>query len=178
MKKLIVVLIFLVFSSSIFAKEIDPPKDIDKYFNEPYILGNYRLSYFGFNLYDIQAIIEKADIGKADRSKVAIHVRYNRDISKEDLMESTFEEVAQVSGKDKGYVIANYRKTLEKLFFEITEGDEKLAIKNGANFKFFYNDKLIDDFDDQFFADNFIGMWLSKKTSRPKMRQNLLNINE
>lgn len=172
------IILLSLFSLNVFAKEIPLPKDINKYFAEPHILGNYRLHYFGFNLYDIQLIIEKKDLNSSNREKSAIHVRYNRDVAKEDLMDSTFEEVAQVAGVDEEFVVKNYNELLNEIYSEIQKGDQKLAIRNGSNFKFFYNDKLVKDFDDEFFAKNFVGMWLNEKTSRKKMRQNLLNLDE
>ncbi len=178
MKKFIQLAFFALFPFNLLGKEVAMPDNIDLYFDQPYILGSYRLYYFGFNLYDIQAIIEKDDINDQNRSKIAIQVTYNRDIDKDDLIDSSIEEVAQVSGFSEEEVEKKYKKTFEEIFSDVKQGDQKVAISDGKILTLYHNENLGGKVADEFFAKNFVGMWLHEKASRQKMRKKLLNLDE
>lgn len=176
MKYVVSVIIPVLFSMNLYGKEIEVPDYLNKYFNNPEILGNYRLHYFGFNVYDIQTIIEKSDLKNYDQSKIAIQIRYNRDIDKDDLMLSSFEEMSQVSGVSEVIIKEKYRDIFEKIYSNVKKGDQKVAICDGKKLILFHNKKLNGKIDDSFFAKHFIGMWLSEKASRQVMRKKLLNL--
>lgn len=177
---LIFTVLFSFFSLNSFADD-DPdqiPKIIYRDFKDPTILGKNRFRYFGFHVYDIKTVIEKESLAKKDKlSKIAICIDYNREISKEDLIEASLYEIERIIGDKLQPLKEKYAKLFDQIYSNVKGGDKKVAIRSNDNLKLYYNNKLVGDIKDKQFAKLFVGIWLDEKVSHQKMRKNLLNIN-
>ncbi len=174
-------ILFSFVSFNLFATENSDqiPKIIYQDFKQPTILGKNRFRYFGFHVYDIKTVIEEKEVlNLKDPSKIAICIDYNREISKEDLIEASLFEIENIIGSKKLETLkAKYTKIFDQIYSNVKDGDQKVAIRNDNTLKLYYNNKLVGNIKDELFARLFMGIWLDEKASHKKMRKNLLNIN-
>jgi hypothetical protein len=100
------------------------------------------------------------------------HINYLADISSEDLIGRTIEQWQHLGIEEKRY--SHYVEDLKKLWPNISDGDSlALLIQNNAS-DFYFNDLYIGTIDDPDFGQLFIDIWLSKNTSQPRLRSELL----
>jgi hypothetical protein len=100
------------------------------------------------------------------------HINYLADISSEDLIIRTIEQWRHLGIEENRY--RHYVDDLKKLWPNITDGDSlALLIRNNKS-DFYFNDFYIGTIDDPNFGQLFIDIWLSKNTSQPTLRAELL----
>jgi hypothetical protein len=100
------------------------------------------------------------------------HINYLADISSEDLIIRTIEQWQHLGIGEKRY--SHYVTALTNLWPDIKDGDSlALLIKNNQS-DFYFNDVYIGTIDEPKFGQLFIDIWLSKNTSQPELRAELL----
>jgi hypothetical protein len=100
------------------------------------------------------------------------HINYLTNISSEDLIVRTIEQWQHLDIEEKRY--SHYVTELKKIWPNITDGDSlALLIQNNKSY-FYFNDLYIGTIDDPYFGQLFIDIWLSKSTSQPTLRAELL----
>jgi hypothetical protein len=105
---------------------------------------------------------------------LSLVITYKRDIKANDLIDSTKEQWQHLGIPPAQF--DPYLPTL-KQWPNLSKGDE-LALVVYADFSvFFYNRKFLALQDDRQFGFDFISIWLSPKTSEPKLRKKLLGFN-
>jgi hypothetical protein len=67
---------------------------------------------------------------------------------------------------------------LEKIWPDIKEGDSLSLYVSNNKSTFYFNNDLIGEIEQQEFSQLFLDIWLSKNTSEPKLRLELLGINK
>jgi hypothetical protein len=106
------------------------------------------------------------------KPSVLFEITYQKDITRKDLVERTIEQWQHLGVKESDY--QRFVLPLRTLWPDITKGD-KLALQVGVNKSVFYmNDKYLGQIEDKWFAGLFLDIWLSPKTSQPKLRLHLL----
>ncbi len=108
---------------------------------------------------------------------IKLEINYLRDIEAADLISKTAEEWQQ-----QGLNHANQNIWLEQLRIiwpNIKENDTLTFIVDTQNQShFLFNQQSIGSISDEDFADHFLAIWLSEKTSRPNLRKKLLGISK
>ena len=100
------------------------------------------------------------------------HINYLADISNEDLIVRTVEQWQHLNIDKNRY--SQYVTALKKLWPNITDGDSlSLLIQNNKS-HFYFNGLYLGTIDDSHFGQLFIDIWLSKNTSQPTLRAELL----
>lgn len=141
------------------------------------LVGQGQFSYLFWDLY--QAQLYTADGSWSDyqqSSPVVLKLTYQRDISKADFIEATVDQwkhlQGQVSAQHK-----DWAKQLDKLWTDVKKGDQlSCVLMPDSRVQFYFNDKLLGDVADPAFGPAFLDIWLSAKTSAPKLRRQLLQL--
>jgi hypothetical protein len=105
--------------------------------------------------------------------QLALKITYYRDIDKNDLIEATAEQWQHI-----GVTHQNIPKWLDELatiWPNIKKNDMLIVTRNKDNSASFFNDKgLLGTVKDPAFGNAFLNIWLSEKTTRPKLREKLI----
>ena len=181
--KLIIIFVLSLFSKNyVFAQQISPENffnfpEINENFPKALRLGNYNLKVWGFKIYNIQLLSESKNFSYQNKS--ALVINYQRDFAKKDLIKKSLEEISRINNIKDEALLTNYQNKLEEIFFEVKKGDRKTAFfdpKNGV--KLYFNGKFAGAINDLIFAQRFVDIWLSDKSSFPKMTNAILGKNE
>ncbi len=166
-----------VFAQEVFQENFSNFSEINQNFSKPSRLGSHNLKVWGFKIYNIQLLSETKNFSY--QNKFAIIINYQRDFAKKDLIQKSLEEISRINDIKDANLVKTYQKKLEEIFFDVKEGDRKTAFfdpKNGV--KLYFNGKFAGEINDLIFAKRFIDIWLSDKSSYPKMTQDILGKNE
>lgn len=107
----------------------------------------------------------------------ALTLKYSMSFTREDLVERTIEEMRKVSPGVSREALTRYGAALSKAYPDVKSGDTFTALHvPGRPVRFFHNGRMTSAIDDPAFADPFFGIWLSPKTSEPKLRAGLLGL--
>lgn len=141
------------------------------------LVGQGQFSYLFWDLY--QAQLYTADGRWSDyqqSSPVVLKLTYQRDISKADFIEATVDQWKHLQGKVSAQH-QDWAKQLDKLWTDVKKGDQlSCVLMPDRKVQFYFNDKLLGDVADPAFGPAFLDIWLSDKTSAPKLRRQLLQL--
>ncbi|MDX1669158.1 MAG: chalcone isomerase family protein [Limnobacter sp.] len=166
-----------LFSTVAYAQTQQPPEAVTNAIPELKKMGEGRLTWWGFHVYDSQ--LWSAKPGNRFDYRNDAHwllLRYGRDFDGADIAERSREEI-----EDQGLVdsslLPGWEQQMRDLFPDVKEGETLSALflpNQGA--EFFYNGKPLGKLSDPALATAFMGIWLDKKTSAPDLRLELLGI--
>jgi len=139
------------------------------------LVGQGQFSYLFWDLY--QAQLYTADgswSGYQQSAPLVLKLTYQRDISKADFIEATVDQWKHLQGKVSTQH-QDWAKQLDKLWTDVKKGDQlSCVLLADGTVQFYFNDKLLGDVTDPAFGPAFLDIWLSEKTSAPKLRKQLL----
>ena len=105
---------------------------------------------------------------------LALQITYRRRISKIDLLDRTEEEWENTSRNQRSW--KGWLTQLDKILPDVERGDVLvLRVSNSLASQFFFNNSLIGTIEDQDFTKDFLALWLSERSSYPKLRNKLVN---
>ena len=131
-------------------------------------LGQGRMTYWGFTLYDA-----KLYTSKEPKGGLALDIQYLRKFESKDLAKQTLDELKKLGVSDAQR--AEWADPLAKAFKTVQVGDSITAIKKPqGNTQFFYNGQFVSEISGESFSQAFFGIWLHPKTSAPQLRKILL----
>jgi len=137
------------------------------------LLGKHHLKVFGLNIYYIALFSDVQNFSY--NNKLAILINYQRDFSKNKLIDKSIEEIARINNLSDDSILKNYRQKLQEIFYDVKKGDRKLAFfdpKKGL--KLYFNGTFAGEISDLTLARRFIDIWLSNKSSYPQMTADIL----
>jgi hypothetical protein len=106
----------------------------------------------------------------------AIEIQYLRDFSNQSIAKRSIEEIQKQGFKDAAK-LSSWHDQLEKTIPSVKNKDKLLGIKTkNQTIVLFKNNKKMGEILDPLLAKHFFDIWLSPKTSEPKMRQSLLGL--
>jgi hypothetical protein len=95
----------------------------------------------------------------------------------DELVERTVEEMVKVSPATPKPALAGYMAALRRAFPNVEDGDRITALHMpGSGVRFFHNGKPTAEIVDPAFAAPFFDIWLSPRTSEPRLRAALLRL--
>jgi len=104
---------------------------------------------------------------------LALNIVYLKDIDKQQLLDATEKQWQKLGLTRHQY--AYWLIELNKIWPNIKRGEQLLfLIKGEGEGHFYHNNRLLGHINDAQFSEKFIAIWLSKQTTRPKLRQQLL----
>lgn len=131
-------------------------------------LGQGRMTYWGFTLYDAKLFASKEPKGG-----IALDIHYLRNFEANALVEQTLNELKNLGVSETQR--AEWADPLAKAFKTVKPGDSITAIrKPEGSTQFFYNGQFVSEIAGESFSQAFFGIWLHPKTSAPQLRKVLL----
>ena len=132
------------------------------------VVGEGRLVYWGFKLYDAQLFASKQSQGG-----YALDLQYLRQFEAQDLYKQTIDEMEKMGVTKEKRTL--WDPQLNKAFKTVKKGDSITAIKKSHDLtQLFHNGLLISEIRGEELSKAFFGIWLHPRTSVPKLRQSLL----
>lgn len=108
-----------------------------------------------------------------DDKQLALKITYYRDIDKNDLIEATADQWQHIGVTHQN--IPMWLDELATIWPNIKKNDMLIVTRNEDNSaSFFNNEGLLGTVKDPDFGDAFLNIWLSNKTTRPKLREKLI----
>jgi len=141
--------------------------------NELKVVGNATFSLLFWDLYKSQLSTVSGDYTpSSSHVNLVYKIDYLKDVSATDLVEYTIEQWQYLGVSKEQY--KHYLPQLTEIWPDIKAGDSlALVVKNNLS-AFYYNGELLGVMAGENFALLFLDIWLSKETSEPKLRDQLL----
>ena len=151
------------------------PPELDVALPQHRLLGKARLSVYGFQVYDSRLwVLPGFNTESFYKQPFALELAYLRDFKNDAIVERSLAEMRRVAAIDDAKAIA-WTQAMLRVIPNIKKGDRVLGVNRpGEGATFWVNGKSAGAIDDAEFAQLFFGIWLSPKTSQPKMRAALL----
>lgn len=139
------------------------------------LVGQGQFSYLFWDLYQAQLYTADGNWrGYQQSAPLVLKLTYQRDISKADFIEATVDQWKHLQGKVSAQH-QDWAKQLDTLWTDVKKGDQlSCVLLADGTVQFYFNDKLLGDVTDPAFGPAFLDIWLSEKTSAPKLRKQLL----
>ena len=143
------------------------------------LAGKTRLTVWGFQVYDARLwTLPATSVDKLNAQPFALELTYLRAFDSLDIAARSITEMRRSAPVDEAQAKA-WMDEMQRVIPNVKPGDRVMGIhrpvKDGqGSAQFWVNGKLSGEIRDVEFARLFFGIWLSPKTSEPKMRQALL----
>lgn len=173
------VIITLLFSTSLLAEthlnESTPITNL-KHYREQLsfqLIGETTFSILFWDLYKSKLLTTTGKYPVDNKQETLIYeIHYLADISKNDLIKRTIEQWQHIGVPEKSF--KGFIPQLEKIWPNITKGDTLSLLIYSKGSAFYFNQQYIGAIEAPEFGNTFLDIWLSKKTSQPKLRSELL----
>lgn len=141
-------------------------------------VGEARFSVFFWDIYDSKLYTKTGSYSTKTPPNdiILFEITYLRDIRKNDLIEKTIEQWQHLNINKSIY--QPYLPELSTIWPDIKKGDSLALYIHHNQSQFFFNGNAIGAIEDPSFHQNFIDIWLSPKTSQPKLREKLIGITQ
>ena len=166
------VMLILMTTSYAFALPLSLSKDLPEA-NSLTKHGEGVLRFFGLKVYDIR-LWTNAKPHSHD-ALFAVELVYDLGLKGTEIAKRSITEMRELGYKDEAK-LGKWLEAMNKAFPDVKKNDSLIGVSipnKGA--RFYSQDKFIAEIADPEFARAFFDIWLSPKTSEPKLRARLLN---
>lgn len=138
-------------------------------------VGTARLRYWGFDVYDASLWAQPGfDARQFERQRFGLELAYLRDFKGADIAERSIDEMKDLATIEPAQA-TRWTQAMSSLFPDVKRGDRITGVHvPGSGARFYLNGKLLGEVADDAFSRLFFGIWLSPKTSQPRMRETLI----
>ncbi len=151
------------------------PSELNGVITAPKPYGSASLTWLFLTAYDVSLWTDAQQWSMNER--FALTITYKMSFTREELIESTIEEMQKVAPGLSRETLAQFASSLAKAYPNVKSGDRITALHDpGKPVRFFHNGMMTSQVDDPGFAEPFFGIWLSPKTSEPSVRAGLLRL--
>jgi hypothetical protein len=137
--------------------------------------GSGRLTFMTLHVYDARLWTgEGFSAERAESAPLAIELEYARTLYGRLIAERSLDEMKREPGTtdEQG---ERWLAAMKQLFPDVAKGDRLTGVhRPGELARFFFNGQLRGELRDAEFARRFFGIWLSERTSEPRLRRSLL----
>ena len=152
-----------------------PPPEVGQALPQARLQGGGRLTFLGLHVYD--ARLWAGPEFKADsftQVPLALELEYARTLYGRLIAERSIVEMKKVGEVPDGKADA-WQAEMTRLFADVGKGDRLTGVQvPGESVRFFLNGRHRGDVRDAEFVPLFFGIWLSPRSSEPKLRTALL----
>jgi hypothetical protein len=151
------------------------PKEIANALASPKRYGTSRLRFLAWDVYDISLWTETHfEPANFIKFPFALELTYLRAIKGLDIATQSLKEMQRLGPMSKSQE-NQWLVNMQAAFPNVQPGDRLCGLHQpGQRVRFFHNGALRTEIDDAAFAPFFFGIWLSDKTSEPRLRSELL----
>lgn len=137
--------------------------------------GQGRLRYLGLHVYDAMLwTAQPLSADDAERAALALELRYARALRGALIAERSLSEMKRIGEFDDADA-ARWLDLMKRMFPDVAAGDRITGVhRPGEGARFHVNGRLVGEVAEAAFARLFFGVWLSPRTSQPKLRAALL----
>ncbi len=139
------------------------------------VVGTGKFTYLFWHIYNAKLMTQTGQfVDYQTSSPLILSLTYQRDISMIDFVDATLDQWEHIHGK-----IAprhqQWADVLKTIWQDVKQGDTLSCQRlNSSQVEFYLNGNFIGEINDNQFADEFLDIWLSEKTSAPELRRQLL----
>ena len=137
------------------------------------VLGSGDLRWFGLYIYSAKLWSESATFDV--KSRFALELTYQRNISRERFVDTSIDEIKRLRGDAvNAEVLQRWRLHMEKAFTDVKAGDQLIGVnlpKIGC--RFYNREKLLAEIKDTEFADAFFSIWFDPRSKDSELRKKL-----
>ncbi|NMM09705.1 MAG: hypothetical protein HHJ16_05465 [Polaromonas sp.] len=139
------------------------------------LIGKGRLTIWGFQVYDARLWVPAGFAAENYASQpLALELAYLRAFDATDIARRSLQEMRRSQPISENQA-AQWTAEMLRVIPNVRKGDRILGVhRPGVGASFWVNGKASGDIRDEEFAKRFFGIWLSPKTSEPKLRGALL----
>ena len=139
------------------------------------LAGSGSYTWWGFDIYQASLWVEPGfDGGQPERQRFALELQYRRNFKGADIAQRSLEEMRRLDRISPEQARA-WLQFMQEAFPDVETGDRLLGVHlPGAGARFYANGRLTAETKDAGFARLFFGIWLSDRTSAPRLREALL----
>jgi len=149
--------------------ELNDAADVTQTFQE---VGRGEMDWLWFSLYKARLMTVNGRYQQG-QYPLLLDIEYYRDIESEDLLEATKDQWQHLAFAEND--IQRWLSLLTATWPDVKQGDHlSFKVTDGQTSQFFFNHQPLDIIHDANFAEAFLAIWLSKDTSRPSLRAQLL----
>ncbi len=143
-------------------------KLIEQHLPRAQMIGQGRMTYWGFKLYDAKLYASQEPQGG-----LALHLQYLRTFEASALYQQTMEELKKMGIPEPK--LQEWSHQLSKAFKTVKEGDTITAITQPQSVtRLFHNGQPMSEISGEELSQAFLGIWLHPRTSAPQLRSSLL----
>ena len=136
------------------------------------VRGEATMRFFGLKVYDVRLWTQTKAFTYAE--PFAVELVYDMSLNGKDIAERSVKEMRS-QGCDDEAKLKRWGEEMAKIFPDIKKGDALIGVSIPAKGARFYSrEKLIAAVPDTEFSKAFFDIWLSEKSSEPKLRLKLL----
>ena len=152
-----------------------PPAELQDLLPNARLIGQTRLSVWGFKIYDARLWSPPGLNARNFASQpLALELAYLRDFTAADIAERSLKEMRRSENLSAAQA-QQWTAEMLRVFPDVKAGDRVLCLhRPGISASFWLNGRSIGEIADAEFARLFLGIWLSPQTSEPAMRLALL----
>lgn len=153
----------------------NPPPEVAASIPKARLQGSGRLSFLGLHVYDARLWVSDG-FRATDFSKqpLALELEYARTLYGRLIAERSITEMRKVGELSDAQAQA-WQAEMTRIFPDVTKGDRITGIQQpGEAVQFFANGQARGVLRDAAFVSLFFGIWLSPRSSEPKLRQALI----
>ncbi|MEL4239988.1 chalcone isomerase family protein [Shewanella xiamenensis] len=135
-------------------------------------VGRGEMDWLWFNLYKARLMTPTGQYQQGEYPQL-LDIEYYRDIDAADLLEATADQWRHLGYADSD--IGHWLNLLKGIWPDVTLGDHlSFKIIDANQSQFYFNQQPLGLIQEPQFAQAFLAIWLSTKTSRPSLRAQLL----
>jgi Chalcone isomerase-like len=165
--------------STVLAKNLPEPAKLPQEINAALtpvqFSGTGKLTFFGLHVYDASLWVSPGfKANDFEDHAFALDLHYFRSFSGDKIARRSLEEMQRLE-KIPEPTAELWLTTLSDVLPDIKKGDRLVGVhKPGTGVSFWHNGKRSGEIRDAEFSKQFFAIWLSPKTSEPKLRKALL----
>jgi Chalcone isomerase-like len=168
-------------TTSAFAQTPPPvlPPDVASTLPSAEFAGKGKLTFFGLEVYESSLWVAPSFKGLAfENHNFALDLHYFRNFTAADIAKRSLDEMQRIEPVPEQKA-TQWIKAMSEVFPNVKKGDRLIGVhKPGGGATFWHNGKRSGEILDAEFSRQFFAIWLSPKTSEPKLRKALLgNLN-
>lgn len=135
-------------------------------------VGKSTLRVAIWDIYEVELLAENGRY--QEQNPYALRIKYLRPIDNITLLKETEKQWKKMHSNIETYN-KNWLTKLSDIFPNVEKNDEiTFFVDRNNHSKFYLNNHYLGRIEDPEFSQYFSGIWLSTKTTRPKLRKNLI----
>jgi Chalcone isomerase-like len=152
-----------------------PPPELGSVMPDASLKGQGRLRYLGLLIYDIRLwAVPPFDRTDPLAAPLALELVYARSLQGRAIAERSLAEMRGITTLDDTQA-QRWLAQMSRIFPDVRSGDRITGVhRPGGPTAFFINGTLAGEVGDAAFGDTFFGIWLSPRSSQPRLRDALL----